>query len=277
MKKKMARRNSRAVGGVSGAAAFTLIELLVVIAIIAILAALLLPSLAGAKANAIRTQCINNERQLGIALMLYTDDNRDYFPAYLGWASWAGALGTGQPPSQNLSDYGYNIPDNRRPLTPYIKNDNLCHCPADKGDTFDYPAWTAEQSCYSCWGNSYLMPWRQYGLSFESTGANGTAYGWGWLGIECIGGDANIGSSTPSMKRAAITSFVASKILLFDWPASPDRTLDQVDAWHSVKGKPFYNVLFADNHVVGFLFSETNRYPQTEYDAPIDPVSRGYW
>ncbi|MEY4387538.1 MAG: hypothetical protein RLY20_2821 [Verrucomicrobiota bacterium] len=60
--------------------AFTLIELLVVIAIIGILAALMLPALGRAKASGRRTACINNERQMSIALSLYLNDSQNFFP-----------------------------------------------------------------------------------------------------------------------------------------------------------------------------------------------------
>ena len=60
--------------------AFTLIELLVVIAIIAILAAILFPVFAQARAKARQAACLSNMKQIGNALMMYTQDYDETLP-----------------------------------------------------------------------------------------------------------------------------------------------------------------------------------------------------
>ncbi len=70
--------------GAGNRGAFTLIELLVVVAVIAILASLLLPALAATKSKGHAISCLNNERQLALATLLYADDSADALPYNTG-------------------------------------------------------------------------------------------------------------------------------------------------------------------------------------------------
>lgn len=65
---------------------FTLLELLMVIAIIGILSALLLPALAEARRKPLQIHCINNQKQIGSAMMMFADDNNQRIPGpcYMG-------------------------------------------------------------------------------------------------------------------------------------------------------------------------------------------------
>ena len=102
---------------------FTLIELLVVIAIIAILAAILFPVFAQARAQARKTTCLSNHKQIGLAILMYTQDYDETFPlAYRQddgdpSAFWTGVMRTWQNDVQPYSkNYAILIcPDSRWP------------------------------------------------------------------------------------------------------------------------------------------------------------------
>lgn len=93
---------------------FTLIELLVVIAIIAILAAILFPVFARAREAARMTSCLNNEKQLGLAIMQYAQDYDEKLPFGSG-TNGQGGWGSG---------YAGEI-------YPYLKNTGILKCPDD--------------------------------------------------------------------------------------------------------------------------------------------------
>ena len=86
---------------------FTLIELLIVIAIIAILAAILFPVFARARENARRSSCQSNLKQIGIGIMMYTQDYDEFFPI--------------QPGGGSAEAYTYYT---------YIKNIAVIRCPS---------------------------------------------------------------------------------------------------------------------------------------------------
>jgi len=112
---------------------FTLIELLVVIAIIAILAALLLPALSSAKQTGWQAACLNNQRQLNLAITEFAGDHEDRFPYASAWAGeptgmWAWV-------ADSMSGNGTwgqtDKPLFLSPLKPYAGM-GIYHCPGDR-------------------------------------------------------------------------------------------------------------------------------------------------
>jgi prepilin-type N-terminal cleavage/methylation domain-containing protein/prepilin-type processing-associated H-X9-DG protein len=114
-------QNDRRSGG------FTLIELLVVIAIIAILAAILFPVFAQAREKARQTSCLSNNKQIGLATMMYIQDYDETFPMEPWFNNNAGdgvpVVGSGV-----AGESPFNYKDE---LTPYIKTQQIWICPTN--------------------------------------------------------------------------------------------------------------------------------------------------
>ena len=91
---------------------FTLIELLVVMVIIALLVGLLLPALGRAREEAYKTQCRSNLRQIGLGVIMYAGDNKDYTPATYG-AQWGKYTKSAALYSLDVDDWGRSNTYNR--------------------------------------------------------------------------------------------------------------------------------------------------------------------
>jgi prepilin-type N-terminal cleavage/methylation domain-containing protein/prepilin-type processing-associated H-X9-DG protein len=111
---------------------FTLIELLVVIAIIAILAAILFPVFAKAREKARQTSCLSNLKQLGLGMIMYSQDYDETFTS-IGYANdlwYDAALGAFNSNNMANPAAGQNYHGWAAVILPYVKNTQIYLCPS---------------------------------------------------------------------------------------------------------------------------------------------------
>ncbi len=180
---------ARGGGSAPGIGAFTLIELLVVIAIIAILAGMLLPVLSKAKEKGARTACTNNQKQLIMATVLYSNDNNDYLP-HPNWDFDTTVAGWLCKPPFSLGET--NIASGV--LWKFLQNAKLYRCPLDLTNNAAFKLRGQKYTSYI--ENGAVCGYKIVRWSYKSSQFKPTAIIM-WQANEKNPGDWNDGSSTP--------------------------------------------------------------------------------
>ncbi|MCU0793273.1 MAG: prepilin-type N-terminal cleavage/methylation domain-containing protein [Opitutaceae bacterium] len=158
--------------------AFTLIELLTVIAIIGILAAILIPTVGAVRKRALKSQCASNLRQLGTAVNLYINDNKQRLPN-----------GTDQ-------------------------NANLQWLSTDHRDAFKNYGMTFEM--FYCRGNPTYMDANMTTANREKIGGNGIPIGYVYLPGTSYTAKDQFGRDIPSKYRETRLSKVTYRLIAAD-------------------------------------------------------------
>ena len=207
---------------------FTLLELLVVLAVIGVLAAVLGPALSNAKAEAQRVRCINNLRQLGLALHLYSSDNAFHYPFWNGSTS-------------PTPIYWHHLLEQYDPLA---WTDAAAHCPAYRGIIDDGRVSASPRGSYAYNGLGTS------GETFYTDPHNPRGLGWYPL-VEAAVSEANVAVPTEM--------YALSDARVYLDPAKPGSTTWVGLTWMNIgfsnpgEVQPLrhganYNVSFIDGH-----------------------------
>lgn len=224
--------------------AFTLIELLVVIAIIAVLAAILFPVFAQAREKARAITCVSNEKQMGMAIRMYSSDNDECMPTVRMMF-----MGSATPPAESWLNL----------IQPYVKTRLLQRCPSDRSTT-----WTDASPRLTSYGfNAYFDTMHApYGDHMNPRGFAEAAIA---RTSECIF-SAELAEFRGGNPAAPLKM---DHFMPMYW-GTPSRVVDamyQSSGWDAVKAEPLTlairrhqggsNYVFTDGHAKWHLFPAT--------------------
>lgn len=219
--------------------AFTLVELLVVIAIIGILASLILAAVARVKQRSQETICLNNLRQIGVAMKLYQDDNQNRLPLRISMKGSSGMPPQDPATAADWNDFSHAIggkdggpgtklaPARERPLFPYIKNPETFHCLADQGWEDKPRNRSVRPSYWSVFGCSY---------SYNTTRSGAPTR-------------ADIGTPGLANKSGDLVSKPSLFVLVYERPAAVDGTEAPIILWHRAKNSE--SLLLSEHYAKG--------------------------
>ena len=192
-------------------------------------------TLARSKAKAHQIKCLSNEKQMGLAFILFADDNQDAYPATSNWDNFGGTLGKSDA-------YGGFTAESNRPLNRYVGNVEVFHCPGDKGDSL----WPQFKTAWDLSGNSYRTQW-----------------GYNSFRILHVTGDSSSADArTRPITTAVINRRPANKIILGENPFPGNRlSADAKSVWHNFKGQRGYNMCFGDGHAEFYKFPKEMENP----------------